>query len=44
MIKKIYILIIVTIILYSCGKKGDPVYRGENQSSDKFSTKMIVFS
>ena len=32
MIKKICILIFVTIIISSCGKKGDPVYKKENQS------------
>ena len=27
MIKKIYILLLITIILFSCGKKSDPVYQ-----------------
>ena len=44
MIKKIYILILVTVLFCSCGKKGDPVYKDENQNSGKHSTQMSVFS
>ena len=32
MIKKIFIFLFIYILLVSCGKKGDPVYKGENQN------------
>ncbi len=44
MIKKIHILIFITIILCSCGIKGDPVYKEENQNSGNLSTQMSAFS
>ena len=44
MIKKICILIFVTIIISSCGKKGDPVYKEENQTSGKISVQVTYFS
>ena len=34
MIKKIYILLLVTIILCSCGKKGDPEYKDLKQKAE----------
>ena len=43
MIKKIYILLFITIMFFSCGKKGDPVYN-ESQNSGKISTQMSAFS
>ena len=44
MIKKIYILLFVTIIIFSCGKKGDPVYKEQNQNSGKIRVQMTYFS
>ena len=44
MIKKIYIILFIIILISSCGKKGDPVYKGENQSSGEISLKMTYFS
>tara|TARA_Y200000002_G_scaffold332060_1_gene297597 strand:+ start:81 stop:215 length:135 start_codon:yes stop_codon:yes gene_type:complete len=32
MIKKIFISLFIYILLVSCGKKGDPVYKGKNQN------------
>tara|TARA_B100001057_G_scaffold115257_1_gene113749 strand:- start:5807 stop:5941 length:135 start_codon:yes stop_codon:yes gene_type:complete len=44
MIKKIYILLFITFIICSCGKKGDPVYKEENQNSGKISIQITAFS
>ncbi len=44
MIKKIYILIFASVLIYSCGKKGDPVYKEENQNVEKISIQMTAFS
>ena len=44
MIKKIFILLFLTIMISSCGKKGDPVYKEENQNSRKISIQMTFFS
>ena len=30
MIKKIYLIISIILLTSSCGKKSDPVYKGEN--------------
>jgi len=44
MIKKIYLLLFISIILCACGKKGDPVYQKEDQNSGKIITQMSTFS
>ena len=44
MIKKIYIILFVAIMISSCGKKGDPVYKKENQNSGKISVQITYFS
>ncbi len=44
MIKKIYILLILSVIIFSCGKKGDPIYKEKNQSVEKMSIKISTFS
>jgi len=44
MIKKIYIILFIAIIISSCGKKGDPIYKEENRNSKKISVQMILFS
>ena len=44
MIKKIYIILLIAIIISSCGKKGDPVYKDENQNSRKISVQITYFS
>ena len=44
MIKKIYILLIVGILICSCGKKGDPVYKEENQNVKKISIRLTALS
>ncbi|MDB3888476.1 hypothetical protein N9341_02950 [Candidatus Pelagibacter sp.] len=37
MFKKIYIIIFVSMLITSCGKKGDPVYNDENKNTKIFS-------
>ena len=44
MIKKIYILLFVSILICSCGKKGDPIYKEENQNVEKMNIQIAVFS
>ena len=44
MIKKIFILLFVTVLISSCGKKGDPVYNVENQILEKISAQLRAFS
>jgi len=44
MIKKIYILLFISILICSCGKKGNPVYKEENQNVEKISSQITVFS
>ena len=44
MIKKIGIILLVSILFYSCGKKGDPVYKEESQNSRMISTQMSALS
>tara|TARA_B100000945_G_scaffold239791_1_gene195906 strand:- start:355 stop:474 length:120 start_codon:yes stop_codon:yes gene_type:complete len=34
MIKKIILVLFFSIIIFSCGKKGDPEYKGSNESID----------
>ena len=42
MIKKIYILLFLTIVISSCGKKGDPVYNEESKNLEIFSIRQIT--
>ena len=44
MIKKIYILLFVSILICSCGKKDDPIYKEENQNVEKMNIQIIIFS
>ncbi len=44
MIKKIYILLFVSILICSCGKKGDPIYKEENQNVEKMNIQITFFS
>ena len=41
--KKIFIIIFGTLLFFSCGKKGDPVYK-ESQNSEKVVLQKIKFS
>ena len=40
MTKNIFLLIIVSILILSCGKKGDPIY--QEPKSEKLNTKIKV--
>tara|TARA_Y100000992_G_scaffold294268_1_gene253807 strand:- start:270 stop:404 length:135 start_codon:yes stop_codon:yes gene_type:complete len=44
MIKKIFALLLVSILLFSCGKKGDPVYKEKNQNSKIISAQNSALS
>jgi len=44
MIKKIYILVIISVIIFSCGKKSDPIYKEKNQNAEKTSIQINTFS
>ena len=44
MIKKISIIILVTILVTACGKKGDPIYNEGNQNTEIFITKLSIFA
>ncbi len=42
MMKKLYVIIFLIVMIVSCGKKNDPVYK--EQSSKFFDSKPIVVS
>ena len=44
MIKKILIVIFVTFFIFSCGKKGDPIYKDENKYTKLTGTQKSTFS
>ncbi len=46
MIKKFSVIILLTFLLISCGKKGDPIYdeNEENKNSKKISTQLKKLS
>ena len=44
MIKKIFIFLCVTILLSSCGKKGDPIYKQESQNLEVINTQKNTLS
>ena len=44
MIKKIFALLLVSILLFSCGKKGDPIYKEKNKNSELIRTQQSAIS
>ena len=44
MIKKNLIIIIFITLLFSCGKKGDPVYNEKNNNSELIRTQQSAIS
>tara|TARA_Y100000022_G_C13156799_1_gene332063 strand:+ start:573 stop:707 length:135 start_codon:yes stop_codon:yes gene_type:complete len=43
MIKNFLIFVFITLLFSSCGKKGDPFYNEQNQSSQKTTIYMSLF-
>ncbi len=44
MIKKILISLVILITLYSCGKKGDPIYKESKQDTIVNNVKIKILS
>ena len=42
MIKKIYLIFFVTLLLASCGKKSDPIYKAKNNEIFNTEIKMVL--
>ena len=42
MIKKLFIILFVTILLASCGKKGDPIYNEKKQNSKILNSQLNI--
>ena len=42
MIKKIYIVIFLSLLIISCGKKGDPIYKEKVKNTDNTITKVML--
>ncbi len=42
MIKKIYIVIILNLLIISCGKKSDPIYKEKVKNTDNTITKVML--
>ena len=41
MTKKIFIMLFIGILFFSCGKKGDPVYNEKNQNTKILKIKSV---
>ena len=42
MIKKIYIIIFLSLLIISCGKKGDPIYKEKVKNTNNTKTKVML--
>ena len=42
MIKKIYIIIILSLLVISCGKKGDPIYKENGKKIEGTKLKVVL--
>ena len=42
MIKKIYIVIILSLLIISCGKKSDPIYKEKVKNTNNTITKVVL--
>ena len=42
MIKKIYIIIFLSFLMISCGKKGDPVYQENGKNFENIKLKVVL--
>ena len=43
MIKKICLIIFLTLLVFSCGKKNDPIYKEKTRKVDHTEIKIIVW-
>ena len=42
MIKKIYIIIFLSLLVISCGKKGDPIYKENGKNFENTKLKVLL--
>ena len=42
MIRKIYIILILSLLISSCGKKGDPIFKENGKNFEKTKLKVIL--
>jgi len=42
MIKKIYIIILISLLITSCGKKGDPIYKDNGKNFENTKLKVLL--
>jgi len=42
MIKKIYIIILISLLITSCGKKGDPIYKENGKNFESTKLKVVL--
>ena len=42
MIKKIYIILFLSLLIASCGKKGDPIYKDNGKNFESTKLKVLL--
>jgi predicted small lipoprotein YifL len=42
MIKKIYFILFISLLLASCGKKGDPIYKENGKNFESTKIKVVL--
>mgnify|MGYP001288213943 CR=1 FL=1 len=42
MIKKIYIILLLSLLIASCGKKGDPIYKENGKNFEGSKLKVVL--
>ena len=43
MIKKIYIILFLSLLITSCGKKGDPIYKENGKNFENTKLKVLLW-